>query len=150
MCCDFTIQKCDEVIESSTPGSDHIASWLGCTISGNRGPKVFEYFPVTFTQTLCLKQYQHVKHGPFTRYAKLWVAHAPQMPGMFSPSPWISDPEMHHSTCVTHVPLCMSGSLTSGFLWSRWGENVRGIRGASATRNFACLVESRAVVGVAR
>ena len=30
----------------------------------------------------------------------------------------------HHGlavpTCVTHVPWCMSGSLTSGFLWSRW------------------------------
>ena len=23
-------------------------------------------------------------------------------------------------TCVTHVPWCMPGSLTSGFLWSRW------------------------------
>ena len=27
---------------------------------------------------------------------------------------------MHHGTCVTHVPWCMPGSLTSGFLWSRW------------------------------
>ena len=30
-----------------------------------------------------------------------------------------SDPDMHHGTCVTHVPWCMPGSLTSGFLWSR-------------------------------
>ena len=27
---------------------------------------------------------------------------------------------MHHGTCVTHVPCCIPGSLTSGFLWSRW------------------------------
>ena len=27
---------------------------------------------------------------------------------------------MHHGTCVTHVPWCMSGSLTWGFHWSRW------------------------------
>ena len=32
----------------------------------------------------------------------------------------ISDPDMRQGTCVTHVPWCMSGSLTSGFLWSRW------------------------------
>ena len=25
----------------------------------------------------------------------------------------VSDPVMHHGTCVTHVPWCMSGSLTS-------------------------------------
>ena len=24
--------------------------------------------------------------------------------------------------CVTHVPWCMPGSLTSGFLWSQWRE----------------------------
>ena len=33
---------------------------------------------------------------------------------------------MHHGTCVTHVPCCMLGSLTSGFLWSRWwGQRSR-------------------------
>ena len=32
----------------------------------------------------------------------------------------LADPNMHHGTCVTHVPWCMSGSLTSGFLWSWW------------------------------
>ena len=26
---------------------------------------------------------------------------------------------MHHRTCITHVPWCRPGSLTSGFLWSR-------------------------------
>ena len=31
-----------------------------------------------------------------------------------------SDPEMHHRMCVAHVPWCIPGSLTSGFLWSRW------------------------------
>ena len=51
---------------------------------------------------------------------KLWFAHAPGMPGTFSPPPRVSDREMHHGTCVTHVPWCMSGSLTSGFRWNRW------------------------------
>ena len=59
-------------------------------------------------------------HGPLARCVKLRVAHAPGMPGTFSPTPRVSDPDMHHGTCVTHVPWCMPGSLTSGFLWSRW------------------------------
>ena len=40
----------------------------------------------------------------------------------------VSDPGMHHGTCVTHVPWCMSGSLTHG-----GGENVPGIPGACAS-----------------
>ena len=59
------------------------------------------------------------QHGPLARYARLRVAHAPGMPGTFSPSSQVSDPDMHHGTCVTHVPWCMPGSLTSGFLWNR-------------------------------
>ena len=58
-------------------------------------------------------------HGPLTRYLTLQVAHARGMPGTLSPPPRVSDPDMHDGTCVTHVPWCMSGSLTSGFLWSR-------------------------------
>ena len=49
--------------------------------------------------------------------------------------PQVSDPGMHQGTCVTHVLWCMSGSLTNG-----GGENVPGISGARATRNFAYLV----------
>ena len=41
--------------------------------------------------------------------------------------PLVSDPGMHHGTCVTHVPWCMSWSLTRG-----GGENVPGIPGACA------------------
>ena len=40
--------------------------------------------------------------------------------GNVSPPPRVSDPDMHYGTCVTHVPGCMPGSLTSSFLWSRW------------------------------
>ena len=40
--------------------------------------------------------------------------------GIVFPPPRVSDPEMHHGTYVTHVPWCISGLLTSGFLWSRW------------------------------
>ena len=41
--------------------------------------------------------------------------------------PLVSDPGMHHATCVTHVPWCMSGSLTCG-----GGENVPGMPSACA------------------
>ena len=49
--------------------------------------------------------------------------------------PLVSDPAMHHGTCVTHVPWCMSVSLTRG-----GGENVPGLPGACATRNFTNLL----------
>ena len=49
--------------------------------------------------------------------------------------PLVSDPGMHHGTCVTHVPWCMSGSQTRG-----GGENVPGIPGGCASRNLAYLV----------
>ena len=48
--------------------------------------------------------------------------------------PLASDPAMHHGTCVTHVPWCMSESLTRG-----GGKNVPGIPGTSATCNFLYL-----------
>ena len=54
-------------------------------------------------------------HEPLARYEKLRVGRALGMPGTFS----------HYYglailTCVTYVPWCMLGSLTSGFLWRRW------------------------------
>ena len=49
--------------------------------------------------------------------------------------PPVSDPDKHPSTCVMHVPWCMSGSLIRG-----GGKNVPDIRGACATSNFTYLV----------
>ena len=78
------------------------------------------------------------------------------MPGTFSPSPQVSDPDMHHGTLTSGfllksaagenvpgipVPWCMPGSLTSGFLLkSAAGENVPGIPGTCATCIFTYLV----------
>ena len=88
-------------------------------------------------------QWRH--NGPLTRYAKLRVAHAP---GTFprhrlQRKLLVSDTSMHHGTCVTHVPWCMSGSLTRG-----GGENVHGIPGACTTRHFAYLVRGHGRDGV--
>ena len=53
-------------------------------------------------------------------YVKIRVARAPGMPGTLSPPSRVSDPDKHHGMCVTHVSWCMLGSLTSGFLSSRF------------------------------
>ena len=80
-------------------------------------------------------------YEPLTGYVKLRVARASGIPWMFSlpptlkKKPLVSDPGMHHSTCVTYVSWCMSGSLTHG-----GGENIPGIPGACATCIFAYLV----------
>ena len=55
----------------------------------------------------------------------------------FQRKPLVSDPGMHHGTCVTHVPWCMSGSLTCGD-----GENVPGIPGACAPANLRIWQEA--------
>ena len=49
---------------------------------------------------------------------------------------------MHHDTCVTHVPWCMSGSLTRGD-----GENVPGIPGACAPAILRIWQEAHGVWG---
>ena len=78
-----------------------------------------------------------VPHGPLTRYAKLRVSHAPGMPGTFSPPQPVSDPDMHHGTCVTHVrDAYRDGQLAVSYeVGGR--ENVPGIPSACATRKFA-------------
>ena len=78
-------------------------------------------------------------YGPLARYLRLRVAHAPGMPGTYSPPPRVSDPDMHHSMCV--MPWCMSGSLTSGFLWSRWRGKCS--RHSRRTRNTQFYVSGK-------
>ena len=51
--------------------------------------------------------------------------------------PLVSDPGMHHGTCVTHVPCCMSGSLTRSGGKKRFWHSPSA--GACATCNFAYL-----------
>ena len=86
-------------------------------------------------------------NGPLARYVKLRVAHAPGMPGTFSPPPQVSDPGMHHGTCVMHVPWCMPGSLTSGFLWSRW--RVKRSRHSQRMRNSQDYVSGKRPIAYA-
>ena len=67
-------------------------------------------------------------NGPLTRSVKLQVAHAPGMPGRYSPAAdFKGNRQLAIPACTCHVPWCMSGSLTYGD-----GENVLGIPGACA------------------
>ena len=77
-------------------------------------------------------------HGPLARYVKLRVVHAPGMPETISPLSRVSDSDMHHRTCVTHVPWYIPGLLIMGFLWSRW----RGKR----SRHSRCICNSQIYV----
>ena len=57
----------------------------------------------------------------------------------------VSDPGMHHGTCVTHVPWCMSGSLTRG-----GEENVPGIPGACAAAVLRIWKEAHVLTSTCR
>ena len=82
----------------------------------------FNFLSLTDKKTFARTNKNMAFHGPLARYVKLRVVHAPGMLGTFSSHPRISDPDMHHGTCVTHVLWCMPASLTSGWPWSRWWE----------------------------
>ena len=58
---------------------------------------------------------KHLKPWASYQIRKIACAHAP---GMLSQPPQVSDPDMHHGTCVTHMPWCMPG--ISSFFWSQW------------------------------
>ena len=58
-------------------------------------------------------------NGPLTRYENCVLRMRRECRERFprhrlERKPLFSDPDMHHGTCVPHVPWCMSGSLTRG------------------------------------
>ena len=83
----------------------------------------------------CFGNYQNTRYAQWASYQirKIAGCACAGNAGNLFPRRWIqrkprvSDPGLHHCTCVTHVPWCMSGSLTRGC-----GENVPGIPSASA------------------
>ena len=93
---------------------------------------------ILFRSQYCNVQWQNnvqqvgtcsILHVALAKYVKLRVAHTPGTSWAFSPPPRVSDPDVYHGTCVTHMPWCMPVSLTSGFLWNRWwGKRSRRMR----------------------
>ena len=62
-----------------------------------------------------LKSWAATVHEPLTRYVKLRVAHAPGIPGSFSPPPTSKKTASLRSRHTSrHAPWCMSRSLTRG------------------------------------
>ena len=61
-----------------------------------------------------------VSYGPLARYVKLGLRMRRECRELFPRHRGFCNPDMHHGTCVTHVPWCIPGSLTIGFSWSRW------------------------------
>ena len=85
-------------------------------------------------------------HGPLAKNLNYGLCMHSQCGKRF-PHYWVSDSHLHHGTCVTHVPWCILGSLSSGFLW--WQENAPGIRGACTVRSFTYLVRGPCSLGLA-
>ena len=113
-----------------------------CTFANKPGDKrkqiIYRCLCVTVINVLvvnyvCLRRHNNfrcslhiLRHEPLTSSVKLRFAHALGMPETFSPPPRISYPDVHHGTCLTHVPWCMPGSLTSVSFGSRWrGKHSR-------------------------
>ena len=116
------VKGCWNIIVRQFPSSTTIKNIWQHRDSAWKQPSIYLSFPVYQSELnmMSTSSCNTIGNGPLTRYAKLRVAHVPGMSGTFSPAPLVSDPDKHHGTCLTHVPWCMPGSLTSGFLWSRW------------------------------
>ena len=85
-------------------------------------------------------------NGPLTRYVKLRVAHAPGMPERFphnrlQTKPLVSDPGMHHGTCVTRAVMHV-GSANP-----RWRETRS--RNSRRTRKRQFCVSGKRPIDVA-
>ena len=71
--------------------------------------KSFSQWGAVFIESCVATGWKHrdsirwCSNGPLARYVKLRVALAPGMPGTYSTPPRVSDPDMHHGTCVTHA-----------------------------------------------
>ena len=98
-----------------------VRAWHGC----HRWYRFGDVAPVVYPGMDLLPDTQncelHMRRECRERFPRHWIQR----------KPLVNDPGMHHGTCVTHVPWCLSGSLTRG-----GGENIPGIPGACATRTY--------------
>ena len=81
-----------------------------------------------------------LRDGPLTRYAKLPVAHAPGMPGTFSPPQRVAIPICITARASRTCRDACRDSLLAVSFEVNGGENDPGIPGACAIHNLAYLV----------
>ena len=99
--------------------ADHLGVWyLVCSLILSKLSSMQYHGPLTYNCRL------RMRRGCRERFSR----HRLQR------KPLVSDPGMHHDTCVTHMPWCMSESLTRDD-----GENIPGIPDACANPNFIYL-----------
>ena len=100
-------------------------AWCACvTIYGSGGSNVF----VRCSDIMMIIQWASYQISKIASCACAGNAGNVFPRGQLQRKPLVSHPGMHHGTCVTHVPWCMSGSRTRG-----GGENVPDILGACAS-----------------
>ena len=139
--CEFIMNDCITTTKQST--TKPCAYFLGYTVNQDRDQGLDKWL---HRDKIIGYNSNHSSMGllPHTQHCVLRMhrecqEHCPRH--RIQRKPLISDPDMHHGTCVTHVPWCMSGSLTSG-----GGEKVPGIPGACATRNLRIWQEAHATL----
>ena len=77
-------------------------------------------FKFACSQTACTKHTSGMGLLPDTYNCGLRMRRECRFPRhRLQRKPPVSDPGMHHGACVTHVPWCMSGSLTRGWRGKR-------------------------------
>ena len=73
---------------------------------------------LSFVYILHMKENDPINFAPrcsLLLYISLYSSHSPypiRKINRHQREPLVSDPGMHHGTCVTHLPRCMSGTLT--------------------------------------
>ena len=131
-----TTQTCKNVFVSN------IYFHLGFRLSVKKGSYLFYGLFCTYMRHRTGRVIADSGNRPLNRYVKLRVAHAPGMPGTFSRPPRVSDLDMHHDTCVTHVPWCMPGSPTRGFPLSRVKRSRHSRRMGNPQFYVSCLQDA--------
>ena len=93
------------------------------------------------------RDFKIYRYSRDTSQSSLWFMRVPFSPWAscqilkIDDCAWVSGPDMHLGTWVMHVPWCMPGSLTSGFLWSRW--RGKRFRNSQRMRNPQFYVSSK-------
>ena len=116
--------------KDNTNTANQLQHYKGCFICGSHPIKsevrlICILFLLPRLKIMCIIHgiYCYIQYVNKVYVVGLWAGNVfPRR--RFQMKPLVSDHGMHHGTCVTNVPCCMSGSVTCGD-----GENIPGITG---------------------